>query len=325
MLHIVAHIRSCNVTWMPDREQRPILVTGSHRSGTGWVGGMIAASRAQPVAYLWEPFSPLARPGIRDVPFHLWFTFVCPGNETTYEPGLRHMLAYDYRWGAELRAMRRPKDVARAVRDADRFRRFRRNDARPLLKDPIALFSAEWVADRLSADVVVLIRHPAAFVQSIVGRKLRHPFGDFVDQPLLMEDLLAPYADEIRTFAREERPLFDQGILLWNVLHHAIERFRERRPDWLFMRLEDLARDPLERFTQIFEHVNVPVEVATRERIATHSSTDNPEQVADMASTKRNSAEAVVAWKRKLSSEQIASIRERVEPLAGAFYGPEDW
>jgi hypothetical protein len=286
---------------------------------------MIAASHARPIAYLWEPFSPLARPGIRDVPFDVWFTFVCAGNQGTYEPGLRRMLAYDYRWGAELRAIHRPKDVGRAMRDADRFRRFRRSRARPLLKDPIALFSAEWLADRLRSDVVVLIRHPAAFVNSIVGRKLRHPFGDFVSQPLLMEDMLAPYVDEISRYAREEQPLLDQGILLWKLLHHAIQLFRDRRPDWLFMRLEDLGREPLPGFGEIFDHVGVPLDEAVRARIVAHSNADNPDQVGDMASTKRNSAESVVAWKRKLSDEQVERIREGVEPLADAFYGTDDW
>jgi hypothetical protein len=310
---------------MSDKEQRPILVTGSHRSGTGWVGSMIAASRAGSIAYLWEPFSPLARPGIRDVPFDRWFTYVGAGNQDAYEPGLRRMLAFDYRWGAELRAMRTPKDLGRAVRDADRFHRFRRSHARPLLKDPIALFSSEWIADRLGSDVVVLIRHPGGFVNSIVGRALRHPFGDFVSQPLLMEGLLAPYADQIRRYAREEQPLLDQGVLLWNLLHHAIKEFSDRRPNWLFIRLEDVGRDPLPRFTEIFDHVGVPFDDAARATIVAHSDTTNPDQVANMASTKRNSAEAVVAWRRKLSDEQVARIREGVEPLASAFYGTVDW
>jgi hypothetical protein len=286
---------------------------------------MIAASRARSVAYLWEPFSPLARPGVRDVPFNRWFIYVCAANEDVYEPGLRRMLAYDYRWGAEVRAMRRPKDLGRAVRDADRFRRYRTRGARPLLKDPIALFSSEWIADKLDSDVVLLIRHPAAFVNSIVGRRLRHPFEDFVAQPLLMQGLLAPFTDDVERFAKEEQPLFDQGILLWRLLHHAIEEFRARRPDWLFMRLEDVGREPLPRFAEIFEHVGVPLDDAARTQITEHSSATNPDQVADMASTKRNSAEAVTAWKRKLSAEQIDRIRRSVEPLSSAFYGAEDW
>lgn len=310
---------------MPDWEQRPILVTGSHRSGTGWVGSMIAASPSRPVAYLWEPFSPLARPGIRDVPFDRWFQYVCEENQSVYEPGLRRMLAYDYRWGAEARALRSPKDVGRAVRDASRFRRHRADRARPLLKDPIALFSSEWIADRFDADVVVLIRHPAAFVDSIVRRHLRHPFEDFEEQPLLLRDLLDPFREQIRAFARTERPILDQGILLWRLLHHAIAAFRARRPTWLFVRLEDLGVDPMARFSEIFAHVDIPLDDRVRERIHRHSDASNPDRITDMASTMRNSAEAVRSWTRSLSRDDVARIRDGVEPLASAFYGPEDW
>lgn len=300
-------------------------MTGSHRSGTGWVGSMIAASPSHPVAYLWEPFSPLARPGIRDVAFDAWFTYVCEANEESYEPGLRDMLAYRYRYGAEVRAIRTPKDAGRMVRDAARFRRFRARRARPLLKDPIAVFSSGWIADRLDAQVIVLIRHPAAFVNSVVHRRLRHPFGDFVSQPLLMDTLPQPYGDQIRRFAADEQPLLDQGILLWNLIHHAIAEFRERRPDWLFLRLEDVAEDPLARFGEMFDLLGMPLEDEVRATIVAHSDASNPDQVSDMASTRRNSRAAVHAWRRSVSDEDLARIRDGVEPLASAFYDGSDW
>jgi hypothetical protein len=286
---------------------------------------MIAASPSHPIAYLWEPFSPLARPGIRDVPFDAWFAYVCERNQDRYEPGLRDMLAYRYRYAAELRAIRSPKDAGRLVRDAGRFRRFRTQGARPLLKDPIAVFSSEWIADRLGAEVIVLIRHPAAFVNSVVRRELRHPFRDFVDQPLLMDGLLAPFEDDVRRFAEQEQPLIDQGILLWNLIHHAIAEFRTNRPDWLFLRLEDVAQDPLARFGAMFDHLGLPFEDEVRATILEHSDASNPDQVADMASTKRDSRAAVQAWRRSLSSDDLGRIRGGVEPIAATFYGDEDW
>ena len=41
---------------------KPILVTGSHRSGTTWVGKMLAATGS--VGYIHEPFNLKNRPGI---------------------------------------------------------------------------------------------------------------------------------------------------------------------------------------------------------------------------------------------------------------------
>ncbi len=65
-----------------------------------------------------------------------------------------------------------------------------RRGATPLVKDPIALFSAEWLAATFDMRVLVMIRHPAAFAASIRRRGWRHRFADFLEQPLLMRDLL---------------------------------------------------------------------------------------------------------------------------------------
>jgi hypothetical protein len=74
----------------------------------------------------------------------------------------------------------------------------------PLIKDPIALFAAEWLADVFGVRVVVLIRHPAAFAASLKRLNWTHPFGDFLAQPLFMRDLLAPFEEDIRRFAAAE-------------------------------------------------------------------------------------------------------------------------
>jgi hypothetical protein len=46
--------------------QSPILVTGAHRTGTTWVGKMLAASPQ--VAYISEPLNVWHRPGVLRAP-----------------------------------------------------------------------------------------------------------------------------------------------------------------------------------------------------------------------------------------------------------------
>ena len=221
----------------------PILVTGSHRSGTGWVGQVLAAS-PQPLGYVWEPFSILHRPGTCAARFEHWFPYVCAENEADVRGPVAAMLAWRYAYGAELAALRRPKDAARMARDACRFARNRRAGAVPLLKDPIAVFSAEWLADTFSVRPVLLVRHPAAFAASIKRLRLRHPFGHFLAQPLMMRDWLSPYTAELERFAAREQEIVDQAILLWNVIHHAIAAYGTRHPEWPLMRLEDISGAP---------------------------------------------------------------------------------
>lgn len=306
---------------MPARA--PILVTGGHRSGTGWVGEMLAATPAPPLAYIWEPFSLRARPGIRDVQIENWFTLVTPEREEAFRAALSDTLRFRYHLTAELRSIRSPKDAARLVRDAARFARWRRRDAVPLVKDPIAVFSAEWLADAFGMDVIVMIRHPAAFVNSLVRKGWHHPFAHFTDQPALMEQL-EPYRDEIERFAAREQPLFDQAVLLWLVIHHRIRTYESRRP-WTFLRHEDLSREPVAEFRTLYERLGLAWTPEVERTIREHSGAGNPDVSDDPASHRRDSAVAIHAWRRHLSAHEVTAIRERTEPVAGAWYTDDDW
>ena len=186
----------------------------------------------------------------------------------------------------------------------------RRRDDVPVFKDPIALFSAGWLADTFGMEMLVLIRHPAAFVRSIVRNGWDHPFGDFLAQPLMMRDQLAPFADEIERFAAQEQPLMDQAILLWNLIHHQIRRFRDERPSWAFLRHEDLSREPVREFRALYERLGLTWTDVVLRTIEEHSGVGNPQETTDAASHKRDSRKAITAWKARLTPEEIRRIRD---------------
>ena len=77
---------------MDPRQRTPILVTGAHRTGTTWVGKMLAASRQ--AAYLSEPLNLWHRPGVLRTPLQHWYTYICAENEQAYLPGLQATLAF---------------------------------------------------------------------------------------------------------------------------------------------------------------------------------------------------------------------------------------
>jgi hypothetical protein len=286
---------------------------------------MIAASPDPPAAYLWEPFSILHRPGILDARFPYWFPYVSEENGAPFVTPVRDMLGFRYKTRAEIRTIRAPRDAIRLVRYRACFARWRRQGARPILKDPIAIYSAGWLADTFDMDVIVLIRHPAAFVNSVVSRRLRHPFEHFLRQPLLMRDVLSSYASDLARFTDVEQPILDQGILLWNLLHTPIARYRRERPTWSFLRLEDVAAQPDASFREIYERLGSTYDAAVHRTVIEHSRTGNPAEVADPSSQVRDSAASVVAWKRRLAAADVDRIRAGVEPLSEEFYTDADW
>src|SRR5205085_10560791 len=121
------------------------------------------------VCYIHEPFNLHYRPGLCTATFPYWFTYVTQENEAaSYEP-LKDTLAFRFHIGREFPALR-CRSLRYAGRMLNNFKRFsinRLRHATPLLKDPIALFSAEWLASRFDMNVIVMIRHPAAFASSL--------------------------------------------------------------------------------------------------------------------------------------------------------------
>jgi hypothetical protein len=306
-----------------DREQaRPILVTGGHRSGTGWVGQVLATS-TQPIGYIWEPFSLRHRPGTLAVRWPYWFPYVTEENGAQYREPIERTLGWHYAASAELGSLRSAKDAGRMTRDWWRFARHRRRRAVPLFKDPIAVFSVEWLVREFDMRVVMIVRHPAAFVSSLKRLHWTHPFTHFTEQPLLMRDL-EPYADQLRDFARTEHGIVDQGILLWNVIHYFIAGYVDRHREWLVVRQEDLAYHPGPQFRHVFESLRLPYGPQTEAMIeATTSSSNAPE--AKPGSIYLDSAAHAKGWKRGLDSEEIARIRRGTEGLADRFYDEGDW
>ncbi|MFL5942100.1 MAG: hypothetical protein ACJ75L_02390 [Gaiellaceae bacterium] len=107
----------------------PILVTGAHRSGTTWVGRMLAF--APGVTYIHEPFNPRTPAGISSAPFDRYFAVVTAENEDRYLPGLERTLAFRYDLGAQLGSQHAPRDLARAGRDFARWLPPRLSRSRP--------------------------------------------------------------------------------------------------------------------------------------------------------------------------------------------------
>ena len=198
--------------------------------------------------------------------------------------------------------------------------------ARPLVKDPIALMSAEWLAERFGFEVVVLIRHPAAFAGSLVRLDWpRFDFRNWADQPTFLRDLAGPYADAVRSFDPARQGLLEEAILLWNVIHHVILGYRDRHPGWLFVRHEDLAEEPVKGFHDLYERLDLEWD-RVAERIVVRSSTGRAEVPPYLHRTvRRDSRASRWTWRDRLTPEERDRVREGTAEVAAAFYGDRDW
>jgi hypothetical protein len=301
---------------------KPILVTGAHRSGTTWVGKMLAL--APGVAYIHEPFNPRTAVGLSPARFDRYFTVVTSENEARYRPGLEQTIRFRYGLGAQLRSLRGAADLARTGRDLARVGRARLTGARPLVKDPIALLSAEWLAEAFGMDVVVLIRHPAAFAASLKRLGWKHSFATFIHDGRVPE-VVRPFEAEIREQAERPGEILAQAALLWRLLYNAVDGYRDRHPSWSFVRHEDVSAEPVATFERLYAGLGLDFTPSARQSIARASAADNPAELPTPHAVQLASAASLGRWRVDLTADEVETMRERTRDVWPRFYSDEDW
>lgn len=303
------------------RSNKPILITGSPRSGTSWVGRIIGQEPF--LHYVHEPFNISNPPCSCGVRFIYWFWYLTPANYETYEEHLAHTIYPAYSRAGLINAV---SEVRRSRRIRPLLRYLMSHVTRGVIvKDPIAVFSAGMLAKLYEMNVVVLIRHPAAIVNSYKTLNWTHPFLHFMRQPELMEEHLAPFRHEIEDFAKNNHDIVDQAALLWKLIHYRIKKFQETHPDWVFIRYKDLALNPIAGYKKIFDQTGLRFSEPTRARIEAHQLQDSDPKNQDPYSVKQNPQFVLWKWRKGLTAEQITRIRKRVESVSQYFYADHEW
>lgn len=308
---------------MPELKQTPILVTGAHRSGTTWVGKMLAADAD--TAYISEPLNVLHRPGVFRAPVKHWYQYICDENENEYLPAFHSLLDYDYHLLDEILSIRSRKDFLRMGRDFMIFYYALERGQRTLLKDPFAVFSVPWFTKRLNFKVVITVRHPAAFASSLQRLGWSFDFKDLLEQPLLMRDHLEAYCKEMTAMTADD--VIGQAALLWKMIYRSVHTTRSLNPDLQVVRHEDFSRDPINKYRDLYATLGLGFTSRVQKVILNSSNSENPSELSPKKthSVKLDSAANVKNWKKRLSAEDLKRIRDITEEVAGFYYSNEEW
>jgi hypothetical protein len=306
-------------------EHRPILVTGIHRSGTTWIGKTLAFD--QSVTYISEPLNVLHRPGVMRLPTKHWYTYICANNDECYLDAFQETLGFKYHLWRELRSIRTIKDGFRMVRDASSFFTGQLFNKRPLIKDPFAIFSSDWFANKLGCQVVITIRHPAALVSSLKRLGWGFDFSDFLDQPLLVSDWLKQFENEIRLICEKPNDILAQGCLLWCIIYQTVLILRTRNPGFILVRHEDISRDPLNLFEEIYSALGLNFTTEVQRKIQRSTRQQNPNEVSieKVHSIWLDSQANLENWKHRLTVEEIHRVKELTASVYPSYYGEQDW
>lgn len=306
-----------------ERGQRPILVTGMARSGTTWIARMLEAS--EQLGYINEPLNLSAPTGILALPVDHWYPYITEANEAEILPGLGDLLRFKYGFLGELLRARTRTDAVHAAKTWRHFARVR--NRRPLVKEPHAVFSAKWFAERLGCQVVIAVRHPAAVVSSWKRLGWNFDFRHLLEQPALMREWLAPYKREMEEALSPKACLVHRVALLWRLIYAVVGEYESRFPDFHIVRHERLSWNPIEEFADLFDALDLEFTPRAAQAIKTSSATANPSESAieDPHATELNSRESLQNWKQRLTLDEISRIRDITDDVARAHYGEVDW
>ncbi|MCF8069987.1 MAG: sulfotransferase [Desulfobacterales bacterium] len=303
---------------------KPILVTGLVRSGTTWVGDMIAS--APRVVYMQEPFNPQYLTAFSATTISHRLKYICKANENTHYNDIRQILDFKIPFKKIFNIAKKPLFIPAFLKDYSVFKFRNHSYHRPLMKDPMAFFSAEWLADRFDADVIITIRHPAAFVGSMKVKQWKYGIRRILKQSLLIEHHLGIFEHEMKSLIKNHKnDYIGLALLGWKIFYHMLSKYERNHPEWLFIRHEDLSADPINGYRDIYQKLGLEFTDRAKRRILEFSSAANPVEQHNGHKLKRDSRSNISTWKSRLTAGEIERVKKETFDLAQKYYSDSDW
>lgn len=302
----------------------PILITGCPRSGTTWVGTTVGESPE--VLYIYEPFN-------NEAPHHLAldqrFLYVPPdaaADAVSAMPAVLGLGTLDRRVRSLVRAgqlgprFRSELAPHLAAHELLRFPRKFLTAKRACIKDPLAFFAAEWLAERYDAKVVVLMRHPAGMISSYLKLGWASEAESLLQQPALYARFLAHDADlqaDIARLAQAPEDHLGSLILQWKLFAHAALQLHAVHPEWLFVTHEGICREPVAHFRGLYDFLGLSftrrIEASVLSRSGGSNETDPATHQQHML--ERDSKAVSLAWKQRLDDAARTRIEDETRAL----------
>lgn len=263
--------------------QKTIIVAGTARSGTTWLGDLIASQ--VPCRILFEPFQPDLVPEYRGFKY---FQYMRPGIENQ-----RFQSFAEKVFTGEIRNRWIDHQNERI------FSQFR------LIKEIRVNLALKWLHDHFpDLPIMLLIRHPCAVVLSRMdlGWATDLDIKPFLSQPDLIEDHLLPFMDLIMSATTTE----EKHTIIWCV-SNLVPLRQLKLGEVKIIYYENLCTQPEEELPALFRFIgHTPTRPLTN-RI------NQPSQTTRVTSAIVTGADRIKGWQKKLSPSQIDNILRTVD------------
>ena len=195
---------------------------------------------------------------------------------------------------------------------------FKSDNSKNVFISEVGIFSSEWFSSRFKSKVVIVIRNPLSFVQSLLNHGHKYDFKAITNQKKLMKTYLSDYADDLYN-PPSYNDIVGQGILLWNINYSVALKLLKKHPDWISIKLEDLNNNPIKEFYKLYRKLDLSfdkriyskiIDFSTDKKISTPDGFDN---------NKRNSSKMNNRW-RTLEDKTITRVIDGTEKVFSQYY-----
>ena len=269
-----------------------IIVAGTARSGTTWLGDLIASQ--VPSRIMFEPFNPNLVPEYRS--FH-YFQYMRPGTENPKFGDFAQKI-----FSGEIRNRWINSQNERIYSKVRLVKEIRIN------------LALKWLHDNFpDVPIIFLLRHPCAVVMSRINLKWAtdRDIESFVSQPELVDDHLAPYIGLIKNAGTIE----EKHAIIWSVSNLVpLQQFGSNEIKIVYY--ENLCTQPEIELPAIF---NV---IGRKYKTSKNSEVNRPSQTAQATSAVVDGADKISSWRRNLNTAQVKNILRIVDAFGlGHVYG----
>ena len=268
----------------PDADlDKSIVVAGTARSGTTWLGDLISSQ--VPSRILFEPFHPGLVPEYRGFNY---FQYMRPGTENPKFQAFAQKV-----FTGEIRNHWIDRQNERI------FSHIR------LVKEIRANLALKWLHDHFpGVPIVLLIRHPCAVVRSRMELDWATDtdIKPLLSQPELIEDHLLPYMDLIKN----AKTIEEKHATIWCVSNLVpLKQFNPGEVKIVYY--ENLCTQPENELSCLFEFLGQSYTESVVDII------NQPSQTTKLTSAVVRGIDKIENWKKKLSPSQIDSVLRTVD------------
>lgn len=257
---------------------KSILVTGAARSGTTWLGDLIAAQL--PSRIMFEPFNPHL---VKEYRQFQYFQYMRPEEE--------NQALYDYSRSIFTGEIRNRWIDHKNEQFLPRYR---------VIKEIRANLILKWLQTRFpEVPILFLIRHPCAVVLSRMELQWAtdSDIDPFLAQRNLVEDHLSQYHELIQNATSDE----EKHAIIWCVSNLVpLRQFEHNELNLIYY--ENLCVHADRELPRVFEMIGQQYQPSARQRI------DRPSMTTREASAIVRGTDKITRWQNILNASQVDRI-----------------